>query len=136
MFKKVEWSILAQCDLFAVKRLVETENRPAMKTVQPLRETIFNRKILKEKKWNDTYEAVCEAYKQLPPNFKIAHDSFCGYRLLYTGKNVVKPPHVFKPSPIGFVKAVPDGVVTDLSVMSSRRTNEQLLLLGPIRFVN
>ena len=43
---------------------------------------------------------------------------------------------MFKPSPVGFVKPVPDGVVTDLSVMSSQRTNEQLLLLGPMRFVN
>ena len=136
MFRRVDWSVLAQCDLFAVQRLVETGERSAMNTVQPMRETIFNRKLLKEKLWSDTFEAVCSTYRQLPPDFKIVHDNFGGYRLLYTGKKVVKPPHVFKPSPVGVVKVVPDGVVTDLSVMSSQRTNEQLLLLGPMRFVN
>ena len=39
-------------------------------------------------------------------------------------------------NPVGFVAAIPDGVVTDLSVMSSENTGEQLLLLGPVRFVN
>ena len=88
MFRKVEWSVLAQCDLFAVQRLVETGERSAMHTVQPMRETIFNRKILKEKLWSDTFEAVCSTYRQLSPDFKIAHDNFGGYRLLYTGKKL------------------------------------------------
>ena len=39
-------------------------------------------------------------------------------------------------NPIWFVSPIPEGVVTNLSVMSSERTGQQLLLLGQIRFVN
>ena len=48
----------------------------------------------------------------------------------------MKPPFVFKRNPVGIIRSVPDGVSTNLSLMSSERTGEQLLLLGPIRFVN
>ena len=40
--KNVNWSILAQCDFFAVEKMVQTADRPAMKTIEPLRESIFN----------------------------------------------------------------------------------------------
>ena len=56
--KKVEWSVFAQCDLFAVQRLVETPDRPAMKTIEPMLETIFERKLKKEAKWKNTYDAI------------------------------------------------------------------------------
>ena len=55
---------------------------------------------------------------------------------MYTGKSTAQPPTILRRIPIGFVRAVPEGAVTDLSVMSSTRTNEQLLLLGPLRFAN
>ena len=134
--KKCSWSILAQCDLFAVQSLVESAERLAMKTLAPMKESIFQRTLSKEKIWRETYEAVCSSYQNLSPSFSIEYDNFGGYRLVYTGKETVKPPFVFKRSPVGFIRSVPDGVSTNLSVMSSERTGEQLLLLGPIRFVN
>ena len=79
---------------------------------------------------------MCYSYENLQPLFSITHDSYGGYRLLYQGKRLVYPPFVFRKVPVGFVAKVPEGVVTDLSIMSSERTGEQLLLLGPIRFVN
>ena len=107
-----------------------------MRTVTPMRETLFDRKIAKDSVWKEAYEAVCKAYKNLQPNFEIKFDNFGGYRLMYTGKSTVQPPTILRRVPIGFVRAVPEGAVTDLSVMSSTRTNEQLLLLGPLRFAN
>ena len=78
---------------------------------------------------------MCQSYQKLRPLFSIVHDNYGGYRLLYNGKAVVSP-YVFKRNPVGFVAPIPDGVVTELSVMRSERTGQQLLLLGPIRFVN
>ena len=43
--KKLEWSVLAQCDYFAVEKFVQTPDRPAMTPIQPLRECILLRKI-------------------------------------------------------------------------------------------
>ena len=63
-------------------------------------------------------------------------DKFGGNRLLFTGEKIIKPSTILRRVPVGFIRAVPDGVVTDLSVMSSERNGEQLLLLGPLRFVN
>ena len=134
--RKLDWSILAQCDGFAVQRLIETAERPAMKAVTPMRESSFERKLKNEIKWRDMFETVSNAYKNLSPNFEIVHDQFGGYRLIYRGSNVLKPSSILRQNPVGFVAVVPDGAVTDLSIMSSERTGEQLLLLGPIRFVN
>ena len=136
MFKKTGWSILAQCDLFAVQHLIESRERPAMRTVVQMRESLFQRKLNKDQIWREVFETVCNASKSLLPTFKITFDNYGGYCLIYCGKEVVKPPTVFKPHPVGFVKVVPEGAVTDLSVMSSERTGEQLFLLGPVRFVN
>ena len=121
---------------FAVEELVQTPDRLAMRTVEPLRESIFRKRISQDQKWKATYEAVCNAYENLAPNFSIRHDDFGGYKLVYSGKNVILPPIVLKRNPVGFVKEVPDGAVTNLSVMTSERTGKQLHLLGPMRFVN
>ena len=134
--RNVDWSVLAQCDYFAVENLVQTAERPAMRTINPISESIFQIKLSREGKWRETYDAVCSAYRNLGPSFQIDHDNFGGYRLLYKGKQVIHPPSVFKRNPVGFVASVPDGVATNLSVMSSERTGNQLLLLGPMRFVN
>ena len=134
--RKVDWSILAQCDSFAVKKLVETLERPAMQPIQTLRESSFERKLSSDCRFRETFEAICLAYTKLEPSFKIRYDNYGGYRLLYEGTEIVWPPAIFKRNPLGFVTPVPDGVVTDLSLMSSERTGQQLLLLGPIRFVN
>ena len=134
--KGVDWYTLAQCDYFVVDNFVRSEDRPAMRTIAPMNEGVFKRKLTKETKWKETYEAVKDSYQKLDPNFKISHDRFGGYRLVYTGKSAANPPTVFKKVPVGFVIAVPENAVTNLSIMSSERTGGQLLLLGPIRFVN
>ena len=46
------------------------------------------------------------------------------------------PSTVLRRNPIGFLAPVAKNIVTDLSVMSSERTGETLLLLGPLRFLN
>ena len=69
--RRIDWSILAQCDLYAVDRLVKFEGREAIRTVTPMRETLFDRKISKDSVWKEAYEAVCKAYKNLQPNFEI-----------------------------------------------------------------
>ena len=107
-----------------------------MKTVAPMRESLFERKIARDSTWKEVFENICETYRSLHPSFKIGFDSFGGYRLLYTGNEIVNPPTVFRKQPLGFVKAVPENAVSELSVMSSVRTGEQLLLIGPLRFVN
>ena len=134
--KDVDWSVLAQSDFFAVENLVQTPDRPAMRTVEPMKEGIFRRNLRREQKWKNAYQVVCSAYENLAPNFEIRHDSFGCYRVLYAGKDPIQPLIVLKQNPIGFIKEVPEGVVTNLSVMSSERTGKQLLLLVPMRFVN
>ena len=134
--KNVHWSVLAQCDFFAVERVVQTRDRPAMRTVTSLSDSIFERKIPRDEEWKQTFDVICDAYSNLGPFFKIGHDSFGGYRLLYQSKNALLPPTVLRKNPIGFVVPVPEGAVTNLSVMSSERTGDQLLLLGTIRFIN
>ena len=76
--KKLEWSVLAQCDYFAVEKFVQTTDRPAMTPIQPLRESIFLRKIKSDLKWKETFETLCQSYKDLAPTFAIEHDNFGG----------------------------------------------------------
>ena len=134
--KKIEWSVLAQCDFFAVQKYVQTSDREAMKVVEPIQKLNFESKLQKNSLWKDAYALVCSAYEELTPQFSITHDNYGGYRLVYTGKEVIKTQTVIKRVPCGIVKAVPEGAVTELSIMSSERTGEQLVLLGPLRFVN
>ena len=117
--RKVDWSILAQCDSFAVKKLVETLERPAMQPIQTLRESRFERKLSSDCRVRDKFEAICLAYTKFEPSFKIRYDNYGGYKLLYEGNEIVWPPAIFKRNPLGFGTPVPDGVVTDLSLMSS-----------------
>ena len=134
--RKVDWSILAQCDFYAVLNLVQTDDRVAMRTVEPLKEPIFYRKLEKCSYWKDAYRTVCSAYENLRPDFIICHDDYGGYRLLYNGKTSVAAPHVFQKKPVGFIRALPEGVATNLSIMTSKRTGQELILLGPLRFIN
>ena len=134
--KSTNWNILAQCDFFAVQNLVQTFDRPAMQTVEPMRESIFHRKVTKDQTWKETYSVIRSAYQNLSPTFQIKHDSYGGYRLVYKGNCVVNPPEIFRRNPVGFVSEIPDGATTNLSVMTSERTGRQLILLGPMRFVN
>ena len=133
--KEVDWVTLSHCDAYAVKEHVESSNRIASSVIKPMRERVFYQKLKQNPSWKKTYDALCASYSDLEGNFSIVHDRFGGYRMLYTGKEIVNPPHVFRRTPVGFLKSIPDGV-TDLSVMRSERTGGHLLLLGPIRFIN
>ena len=134
--KNVDWATPAHCDYFAVCKFVETYDRPAMTTIKPMREGIFEGKLAREPKWAETFEVISNSYKKLQESFEIRHNSFGGYRLMYQGKSAIWPPTVLKRKPIGFVAPLPSGVESQLSGMSSERTGQQLLLLGPLRFVN
>ena len=97
---------------------------------------MIERLSVEEADWGEAYTVLLNAYRDLQPDFSIEYDSFDGYRLIYRVKMFVRTPTVFRGLPASFVRAVPDESVTDLSVMSSERTGEQLILLGPVRFVN
>ena len=113
--REVSWSVLAQCVFFAVELLVQTTDRPAMRTVQPMRKPVFQRKLTREPVWKKSFDIVCDAYNKLKPDFSIVYDKFVGYRFFYVGNEIVHPPIIFKRNPIGFVREVPKGAVTNLS---------------------
>ena len=96
----------------------------------------LSEKNKKNSNWKQTFKTVCESYENLKPTFEIRHDNFGGYTIFYVGENIIKPWSVLKRNPVGFVREVPEGSVTDLSIMSSERTGKPLLLLGPMRFLN
>ena len=133
--KKIDWPILAQCDLYAVKEHVERGFRIAEELVRPLSKRVFEQRIKDAEDWKETYRVVSESYRNLDPEFVIENDRYGGYRLVYKGTNILPAKQVLRGKPIGFVKPVPDGI-TEWSVMRSSRTGEQLLLVGPMRFVN
>ena len=134
--KNIDSYTVAQCDFFAVESLVQTSERPAMRTIEPMNAVIFQRKLSRDIKWRETFDTVCAAYKNLYPRFQIKYDSFGGYKLIYSDNKVLMPSTVLRRNPIGFLAPVAKNIVTDLSVMSSERTGETLLLLGPLRFLN
>ena len=54
--KKIEWSILALCDYFSVENYVKTPDKQAMATIEPMRESIFLKKISRDILWKETYQ--------------------------------------------------------------------------------
>ena len=130
--KNVDWTIVVQCDFYAIKNFVET-SRSAVTLARPVRN--FYGKIEKDEVWKTTYDTIVKSYQSLSPNFSIEPDRYEGYGLFYRGMDPIAPKTVLHANPAGFVKPIPDGV-TEWSVMTSERTGEQLLLVGPIRFVN
>ena len=133
--KKIDWPVLAQCDLYAVKVYVEKGFRIAEELVRPLSKRIFDQRVSDNLDWKKTYEVMCKAYESLSPNFVIENDNYGGYCLVYHGKQMMKTKTVLRGKPLGFVRPVRDGI-TEWSVMRSSRTGDQLLLVGPMRFVN
>ena len=132
---KIDWPILAQCDLYAVKEHVEKGFRIAEELVRPLSKRVFDQRIKDAEDWKEIYRVVSESYRNLDPEFVIKNVRYGGYRLVYSGTKVLPAKQVLRGKPIGFVKPVPVGI-TEWSVMRSSRTGEQLLLVGPMRFVN
>ena len=68
--KDTDWYTLAQCDFFAVENFVQTADRIAMRTIEPIREAIFRRKTENDQKWINTYKEVCESYKKTRTKFR------------------------------------------------------------------
>ena len=118
-----------------MQHLVQSIDRILMKIFNPLKKPSFYRKIDSCSVWKEAYRSFCSPYENLKPTFSILHDNYGGYKLVYTGKDSVTP-HVFKKNPIDIVTAIPKGAVTNLSVMTSERTGQELLLLWPLRFAN
>ena len=133
--KKITWDILAQCDGHAVQKLVEYGSRPAETICRLMSDRIFKQRCDKDEVWKKCFDLLCDSYRQLSPTFEICHDSYGGYKLVYTGIASVPSKHVFPISPVGFIVPIPEGI-SDLSIMVRQSTGENQLLLGPVRFIN
>ena len=133
--KEVDWVVLSQCDAYAVKRFVETQDRPAVSMITPMSERLFDQKLRQDDLWRRTYEILCSSYKKLQNVFSIVHDQFGGYRLVYSASDEIKVGTILRRSPVGFLKSIPDGV-SDLSIMRSEQTGFNVVLLGPVRCIN
>ena len=83
--KKLDWPILAQCDLYAVKKHVERGFRIAEELVRPFSERVFEQRNKDAEDWKETYRVVSESYRNLDPEFVIENDRYGGYRLVYKG---------------------------------------------------
>lgn len=133
--REANYSILAHCDCYAVASEVETKDRPASTSITPLSATEFKKRISEQELWKKTYNTLVNAYRKLKLNFEIVHDDFGGYRLIYSGKSNISSGTRLR-EVVGFIRPFPDGAVTELSIMEARSNGDQLLLLGPVRFVN
>ena len=142
MAKNINWETLAHCDAYAVKLMVEkaeksgSPKREAQCVVKPKSERVFNRLVEEDESYRSVYRMLCQSYQNLEGKFGIEFDNYGGYRLMYTSDKEISPPFVFRTVPLGFVAALPDGFKSTLSVMTSTKTANTLLLLGPIRFIN
>ena len=133
--REANYSILAHCDCYAVASEVETKDRPASTSITPLSATEFKKRISEQELWKKTYNTLVNAYRKLKLNFEIVHDDFGGYRLIYSGKSNISSGTTLR-EVVGFIRPFPNGAVTELSIMEARSNGNQLLLLGPVRFVN
>ena len=133
--KEVDWVVLSQCDAYAVKRFVETQDRPAVSIITPMSERLFDQKLRQDDLWRRTYEILCTSYKKLQNVFSIVHHQFAGYRLVYSASDEIKVGTILRRSPVGFLKSIPDGV-SDLSIMRSERTGCNVVLFGTVRSIN
>ena len=53
--KNIDSYTVAQCDFFAVESLVQTSERPAMRTIEPMNAVIFQRKLSRDIKWRENF---------------------------------------------------------------------------------
>ena len=134
-WKTLDWKILAHCDAYAVKRTVEKADRVAETVVRPMSMRNFQEKLSSDALWKSVYDTLTRSYADLEGKFELQFDNYGGYKLVYIGEKTITGPFVIRNCPVGFVALFPDKI-SDLSVMTSRKTNNQLLLLGPMRFVN
>ena len=74
--KKIDWPVLAQCDLYAVKVYVEKGFRIAEELVRPLSKRIFDQRVSDNLDWKKTYEVMCKAYESLSPDFVIENYNY------------------------------------------------------------
>ena len=74
--------------------------------------------------------------KKLGSQFKIDHDSYVGYRLVYRGTATLRSKIVLTDGPKGFLRPI-ENDASDLSIIQKSRDASQLfLMLGPVRFIN
>ena len=134
--KKVTWGILAQCDARIVKEFVEIAGRPAQVASRLQSERKFRQRIKDETLWKNCYEVLMDAYKKLGSQFKIDHDNYGGYRLVYRGTLTLKSKIVLTDGPKGFLRPI-ENDASDLSIIRKSSDSSQLfLMLGPVRFIN
>ena len=127
--------MLAQCDGQIVRQLVQYGDREAetvvrLKSAKYFRDTLFRDTLLK-----NVHETLLAAYLNCGGDLEFRHDSFSGYGMFYKGSNILSRGTLLRKYPYGFTCEIPSGV-TDLSVLYSEKTGRELLMLGPLRFVN
>ena len=135
MDANVDWMILSQCDCQIVRDLVEYDNREA-KNVGLRTTRNFYKWIQTKKPWKSCYETLLAAYDTISSDFKIVHDEYGGYKMMYIGKKCLRAKTVLVDGPKGFIKPIVEGT-TDLSVITKTSDlSQSYLMLGPVRFVN
>ena len=136
MDRKVDWKTLAHCDGQAVKLAVEYGGLKAERVLILQSRRIFDKTCQENEVWRNCYELCCKAYRDLEGSFKIVHDRYGGYKLIYCGKDKVTAGTLFKKTPIGFITPVPEDFSCSLSVMEKSSNGKLNLMLGPLRFIN
>ena len=135
LLREVTWQILSHCDGWAVKKLIEKEERPAATVLRLCSERIFEKNVKEISLWKTCYQICRDAYLSMKPEFEIRTDKFGGYCLVYVCHVVRSKGYIFKNSPVGFLKPIPPDI-TDLSVITRSSSGQEMLLLGPVRFIN
>ena len=81
----VDWMIISQCDCQKVRDVIEYDNIKA-KNVGLRTTRNFYKWIQTKKAWKLCYESLLAAYDSISSDFKIAHDEYGGYKLMFMGK--------------------------------------------------
>ena len=133
----VDWIILSHCDGHVVKELVEYNNRPAETAVNRIKSTRRYENLLKNNPiWRNCHNFLKKSYESISDRFKIVHDNYGGYRMLYCGNNALPSKTVLTDGPKGYLARIKDDA-TNLSVIQkSSDRSKSYLMLGPIRFLN
>ena len=133
----VDWIILSHCDGHVVKDLVEYNNHLAETAVNRIKSTGRYENLLKNNPiWRNCHNFLKKSYESISDRFKIVHDNYGGYRMLYCGNNALPSKTVLTDGPKGYLARIKDDA-TNLSVIQkSSDRSKSYLMLGPIRFLN
>ena len=101
LLREVTWQILSHCDGWAVKKLIEKEERPAATVLRMCSERIFEKNVKEIFVWKTCYQICRDAYLSMKPEFEIRTDKLGEYCLVYVSHVVRSEGYIFKNSPVG-----------------------------------